>query len=111
MSLCWEAFMKEIYKELGFLSGNTQAWAKKGANYHKFWDMAFTDKLLHKFVHSFSEQGVPPTVNNYWEYSAKIRNRNYLFMQQITFTFLHGLLILRKGIRANSYEHIYAGKK
>ena len=31
-------------------------------------------------------------------------------MQQITFTFLHGLLILRKGIRAYSYEHIYAGK-
>ena len=31
-------------------------------------------------------------------------------MQQITFTFLHGLMILRKGIRANSYKHIYAGK-
>ena len=31
-------------------------------------------------------------------------------MQQITFSFLNGLMILRKGIRANSYEHIYAGK-
>ena len=31
-------------------------------------------------------------------------------MQQITFTVLHGLMILRKGIRANSYEHIYTGK-
>ena len=31
-------------------------------------------------------------------------------MQQITFTVLHGLMILQKGIHANSCKHIYAGK-
>ena len=116
MGLCWEPFMKEICKELGFVSENAQAYAKKGSDHHKLWDIieicyiAFIDKLLHEFVRNFNKQGVPPTVNDYWEYSAKISNPNYLFMQQITFTFLHGLMILRKGIRANSYKHIYAGK-
>ena len=116
MGLCWEPFMKEICKELGFVSENAQAYAKKGADHHKLWDIieicyiAFTDKLLHESVRNLNKQGVPPTVNDYWEYSPKISNPNYLFMQQITFTFLHGLMILRKGIRVNSYKHIYAGK-
>ena len=105
------AFYERICTELGFVSEDAQVYAKKGANHHKHWDIieichiVFTDKLLHEFVCSFNKQCVPPTINNYCEYSVKINNPNNLFMQQITFTFLHGLIILQKGICMNSYEH------
>ena len=88
------------FAKLGFANENAEAYAKKGADHHKLWDIieicyrAFTDELFHGFDCSFNKQDVPPTVNNYWEYSAKISNPNYLFMQQITFTFLHRLMIL-----------------
>ena len=53
ISLCWKPFMKKICEELGFVNENAQAYAKKGADHHKLWDIieicyiAFTDKLLH----------------------------------------------------------------
>ena len=61
MSLCWEPFMKEICKKLGFVSENAQPYAKKGADHHNLWDIieicyiAFTDELLHEFIRSFSK--------------------------------------------------------
>ena len=88
--------MEEICKEISFVCKNARVYAKKGANRHKLWDIieisytAFTDKLLNDFVCSFNKQGIPPTINNYWELSGKVHNPNYLFMQQITFAFLHG---------------------
>ena len=39
MSLCWKPFIKKICKELGFVSENAQAYAKKGAGHHKLWDI------------------------------------------------------------------------
>ena len=86
MSLCWVPFMKEICKELSFVSENAQAYAKKGSAHHKLWDiieicyMAFTEDILHEFICSFNKQSIPTTVNNDWEYSAKISNSSYLFM-------------------------------
>ena len=88
--------MEEICKEISFVCKNAQVYAKKGANHHKLWDIieisytAFTEKLLNDFVCSFNKQGIPPTINNYWQLSGKVHNPNYLFMQQITFAFLHG---------------------
>ena len=52
VSLCWDVFRKEVCKELGFLSTNALAYAKKGAHHHKLWDIleicyiSFCDKLL-----------------------------------------------------------------
>ena len=85
--------MKEICKELGFVSENAQAYAKNGADLYKIWDIieicyiAFTDELLHEFVCSFNKQGVPPTVSNYWEYSTKISNPNIFSCSKLHFHF------------------------
>ena len=37
MNLCWEPFMSEICKELGFTTENAQAYAKKCSDHHKPW--------------------------------------------------------------------------
>ena len=56
MSLCWEPFMSEITRELGFTTDNSQAYIKKGSDHHKLWDfieacyIAFTDEILVEFL-------------------------------------------------------------
>lgn len=109
--------MKEICKELGFVSENAQMYAKKGSDHHKLWDIleacyiAFTDELLLPYVRSCQTKNIEPTVENYWdEFCLVVRNPNYIFVQQMVFTFLHALMILRKGMRMNKQEYIYAGK-
>ena len=39
MSLCWDVFMKEICKELGFQSENALKYIKKGSDHHKLWNI------------------------------------------------------------------------
>ena len=52
MYFCWDSFMNEVGKELGFVSKNPQSYARKGCNHHKTWGtldityVAFRDKLL-----------------------------------------------------------------
>ena len=47
--------MKSICKEFGFSSKNAHAYARKGSDHHKLWDIiepcytAFTDELLLDF--------------------------------------------------------------
>ena len=47
--------MKSICKEFGFSSKNARAYARKGSDHHKLWDIievrytVFTDKLLLDF--------------------------------------------------------------
>ena len=52
-----------------------------------------------------------PSVDNYWSsFSKKVKNPNYAFLQQMVLTFLHALMIFRKGMRSNNQQYIYAGK-
>ena len=74
MTLCWDPFMKEVCKELGFLTENAQLYAKKGSDHHKLWDIlqicyiAFTDELLVEFVRSCKSTGTEPITLNYWNF-------------------------------------------
>ena len=36
-SLCWDVFLQEVCRELGFVSQNAQAYAKRGSDHHKMW--------------------------------------------------------------------------
>ena len=55
-SLCWGVLLKEVCKELGFVRQNAQAYAKKGSDHHKMWDIieicyiAFTDEMICQFL-------------------------------------------------------------
>ena len=116
MTLCWDPFMKEVCKELGFVTENAQLYARKGSDHHKLWDIlqicyiAFTDELLVEFVRSCKSMGTEPTVLNYCNFCSKVKNANYLFVQPMTLTFQHALMLSRNGMRMNNIERIYAGK-
>ena len=55
-------------------------------------------------------QNIKPTVNKYWNYSANIKNPNYIFILQVVLTFPHAMMIFCKGIWINNHEYIFAGK-
>ena len=117
INFCWEPFMKEICIHLGFVTENAQMYAKKGSDHHKLWDIleityiAFTDELLVEFVRHCLKNKIEPSADNYWRFfSTNVRNPNYVYVQQMVLTFLHALMILRKGVRSNNQQYIYAGK-
>ena len=116
MNLCWEPFMREICKELGFTTENTQAYSKKGSDHHKLWDIieicyiAFADEIIVEFLRYCNLTNIEPNVESFWNYSAVLKNPNFVFMQQMAFVYLHALILFRRGIRTNNVEYIYAGK-
>ena len=116
MSLCWDVFLKDVCKELGLVSPNAQEYARKGSDHHKIWEIleicyiVFTDEILYQFYKYCKYSTMSVTCDNYWLFSSNLKNQNFVFILQMVLTFLHGLMLLRKGTRANKYEYIYAGK-
>ena len=53
-------------------------------------------------------QNIDPTLANFWKFSSKVRNPNYVFIQEMVLSYLHGMTLLRKGIRGNNENFIYA---
>ena len=56
-------------------------------------------ELLTPYVKNCIEAKDLPTTHSYWLWSDEAKNPNYHFMQQMTFTFLHALIMLRSGVR------------
>ena len=116
MSLYWDHFVKQICKELGLESEKVQMYAKKCSDHYRMWGLleityiAFTDELLLHLLRSCKSSNVYPTVNGYRNFCSKLKVLNYVFVQQIVFTYLHALMILREGMRSNKQDYIYAGK-
>ena len=112
MSLCWDVFFQEICKELGFVSPNALAYAKKGSDHHKMWDIleityiAFSDEIISMFVTECKRIDAPITAKNFWIWKSQLRNPNILFVLKITFVYLHALIMLRRGYRFNNAEYI-----
>ena len=61
-------------------------------------------------MRSCKSTGTEPTVPNYWDFCSKVKNSNYLFGQQMTFTFSDALMLFCNKIPMNSLEFIYEGK-
>ena len=86
MNLCWEPFMSEICKELGFTTENAQAYAKKASDHHKLWDIieicyiALTDEIIVEFLHYCNSANIETNVESFWNYSAVLKNANFVFI-------------------------------
>ena len=100
-SLCWDVFLKKLCKELRIVSQNAQAYAKKGSDHHKMWDIIeicyipFTHEIICQFL-------------KYCKVNKLIIS--IFFIQQMVFNFLHGLILFCKGTQASNREYIYAVK-
>nr|XP_054760538.1 uncharacterized protein LOC129266750 [Lytechinus pictus] len=51
------------------------------------------------------------TIEGYWIWSnSEVKDPNYIYIQQMTFTYLHALLMLRTGTRRNNVDAVNAAK-
>ena len=88
---------------LGFKSPKALFYLQKGADHHKLWHLleiiyvAFGMELVYPYVKESWDKGLTPYVQGYWDFCEKIENPNYAYIQDVTFTQLHGLMMLRAG--------------
>ena len=72
--------------------------------------LAITDELLVPYVRFCLNEGIPPSVHGYWKWAEDICNPNYMYLQQMAFTFLHSLMLYRVGCRRENSEAIISGR-
>ena len=116
--LCWDPFLKEIVKVLSFTSPRAQEFVKKGSDHHKTWEIveylyvAVTDELLVPYIDFCHTNSIKPSVFGYWEdYDPNIKDPNYCFLQQVTLTFLHSLILFRDDVCKGNSSAVQAAKK
>ena len=99
--------MKDVCRELGFVSPNVQAYTKKSSDHQKVWVIleicyiAFSDYMFFQFIKYCGNGNIVPTNENYWR---------FIFVQQVGLTYLHTLMLLRAGVHNNQPQDIYAAK-
>ena len=105
MKLNWEVFTSVFAYELGFKSPKTQAYIRKGSDHHKLWHfmeiiyVALSLELVVTYVKfAMSQKQIPSTVE-YWEWCSDVADANYIYMQDMTMSYLHSLMLLRSGVR------------
>ena len=113
MKLNWEVCMKRIVMALGFMSPK---YIHKGSDHHKMWwvleilYIAAAEVLLVPYVrdvHSTEEASIPPSYEGYWEWCKANVDPNYNYL---IFTFLHGMMLFRCGVRRGNAEAILSGE-
>ena len=104
-SLNWSIVLCEVVKLLAFKSEKSLMYARNCSDHHKTWQIleimyiAIADELLVPYVRHARENGQQTSVESYWKWNEDICNSNYIYMQQIVFTFLHSMMLFRSGVR------------
>ena len=68
--------------------------------------MIVTDKIIAEFPHHWNFKNVKPFVESFWNFSAMLKNPNFVFMQQMAFVYLYALISFRREIRTNDYDYL-----
>ena len=111
IKLNWSVFMESVAKELGFTSENSLNYIRKGSDHIlEYTYIALADELLVPYVRYCLLNSIDPDISGYWKYCDSIKNRKYFYTQEMTFTYLHALMLLQKGIHMNSSKAVYAAR-
>ena len=116
MTLCWEVFMKDVCRELGFVSPNVQAYTKKSSDHQKMWVIleicyiAFSDYMFFQFIKYCGNGNIVPTNENYCRFNSMLRSCDFIFVQQVALTYLHTLMLLWAWVHNNQPQDIYTAK-
>ena len=115
IALCWDIFVCEAGKCLGFQSQKALMYLFKCSDHHKAMRMceilyiALADELLTPYVRHCMSNGTDPSADGYWNWCQDIKNRNFFLVQQLAFTFLHGLMLFHSGVRNADSKALHAG--
>ena len=101
VKLNWDVFVKCTGFALGFQSPKALSYLYKGADHHKLWHFleinydAISLELVYPYVKECIEKKIVPTCDGYWMWSQQAENPNYVYIQHVTLTYLHSLMMLR----------------
>ena len=108
MKLNWDVFTSAFANELGFKSPKAQEYIKKGSDHHKLWHfmeiiyVSLTLELVVPYVKYALNLKEIPSTEEYWSWCNSLECPNYIYMQEMTLTYLHSLMLLRSGVRKSN---------
>lgn len=71
--------------------------------------IALADELLFPFVQHCKSLNFTAT-DGYWDWSQNVVNPNYVYLQQMVFTFIHASMLFRIGTRKGDTDLLIAGR-
>ena len=115
--LNWEILLQDFCSIMGYSTPKALEFAKRCADQHKSWKileilyLAITDELLVPFVRYCLNDNISPSVDGYWKWAEDICDPNYMYMQQMALTFLHGIMLFRVDCRNGNSDAIISGRE
>ncbi len=110
-------FAKREDEELGLHTPNAFENVKRCSDHHKTWQfletcyVSITDELLVAYVCNGKQSHKVPSVSDYWMWNNEsVNDANYLYFQQMIFTFLHALMLYKCRVRKCNALAIESGK-
>ena len=98
--------MMSFAEVLGFRSPKVLEYIRKCSDHHKTWRLleityiAVADELLVPYVRHCLQKAEQPTAKGYWSWSNDVVvDPNYIYLQQMIFTFLQAVMLFRCGVR------------
>ena len=101
----WNIFVSEIAQCLSFRNLKALDYIRKCSDHHKTMKLceimyvAMTNELLVPYVRHCMLNHAAATVEGYWEWASDAQNAIYIYIQQMTLTFLHGIIVMCTGAR------------
>ncbi|CAC5411461.1 unnamed protein product [Mytilus coruscus] len=114
--LLWHVFLKELGNMLGFRTIRAQTCCQMATDHHKAMQMieialfGFADELIFKFCEFCKLNKVSPSVQEYFTWFADVKNENFIFTSEVTFTYLLSLYLFRAAVRRNNSSLILASR-
>ncbi|XP_060601916.1 uncharacterized protein LOC132755133 [Ruditapes philippinarum] len=115
--ITWDVVLKDFCMKLGYNSPKALDYAKSCGDHHKSWKileifyLAAADELLVPYVRECKISNIEPSVEGYWLWASDIEDPNYMFIQQMVFTYLHSMILFRVGCRRGNAVAIVAGRE
>ena len=114
--LLWEVALSDLALLMGYKSIKAQVACKSASDHHKSWQLlqiflyGTADELITPYILYCKDNNSKPSLSNYYEWLAQVKNSNYLFMQDVVFTYVYALFLFRSGVRRNNSEVLLAAR-
>lgn len=108
IKLMFDVSLKDEAFLMGFKTEASLEYVRKASNNHNNWELVMihfissVDELLLPYVRQCLEEVKIPTVHGFHAWMSTVQDPNYMFMAEMSLTYLLALFIYRSGIRRNN---------
>ena len=112
----WDPVLQAITKRLGFRTPRAQEVVKRGVDHHRSRQIltalleAISKELLVLYVRDSHANNTETSVQNYYQWVARVVNDNYIYMYYMAFTALLAFSLYNAAIRKNNSSLMMASR-